>query len=62
MAKFILITGVTQGLGRVLLEEFARGGHTVAGCGRSADLITELSKKYPAPHALRRWMFRKMRL
>jgi len=34
--KIIVITGVTHGLGRAMTEEFARLGHTVAGCGRSA--------------------------
>ena len=51
MPKFIVITGVTQGLGRAMLDGFARGGHTVAGCGRSADSVAELAKKFPAPHA-----------
>lgn len=36
-ARVVVITGVTRGLGRAMAEEFARQGHTVAGCGRSAD-------------------------
>lgn len=35
----IVITGVTRGLGRALMEEFIRGGHLVAGCGRGAGIV-----------------------
>ncbi len=38
----IVITGATRGLGRVLAEGFAQLGHTVIGCGRSAEKIAEL--------------------
>lgn len=50
MAKLIVITGVTRGLGRAMAEEFARLGHTVAGCGRSRNELTQLSSKLGAPH------------
>src|SRR4051812_34792720 len=50
-ARFVLITGVTRGLGRAMVEEFIRLGHTIAGCGRSKSAIAELSRKFPAPHA-----------
>lgn len=46
----ILLTGVTRGLGRALMEEFIRLGHTVIGCGRSGDAIFDLRMTYPAPH------------
>jgi NAD(P)-dependent dehydrogenase (short-subunit alcohol dehydrogenase family) len=49
-AKTILITGVTRGCGLALTEEFARLGHTVLGCGRSADVIAKLGKSFGAPH------------
>ncbi len=49
--KLILLTGATRGLGRALLDEFARSGHTVFGCGRSAEDIAALQAAYPAPHA-----------
>ena len=42
MAKTIVITGVTRGIGRGLASEFDRLGHKVIGCGRSADEIAEL--------------------
>jgi NAD(P)-dependent dehydrogenase (short-subunit alcohol dehydrogenase family) len=48
--KVILLTGVTRGLGRALLDEFARHGHTVLGCGRSADGIAQLSRAFGKPH------------
>lgn len=48
--KLIVITGTTRGLGRAMVEEFAKLGHTVAGCGRSATGISELQDKPGAPH------------
>lgn len=47
----IVITGVTRGLGRALAEEFIRLGHTVAGCGRSAEGIIDLRFAYGPPHS-----------
>jgi NAD(P)-dependent dehydrogenase (short-subunit alcohol dehydrogenase family) len=49
-AKIIVITGATRGCGRALTEEFARLGHTVLGCGRSAADIAKLGKAFGAPH------------
>lgn len=46
----ILLTGVTRGLGRALLEEFTAQGHTVIGCARSADAVRALAERWPAPH------------
>jgi len=46
----IVITGVTRGLGRALADRFISGGHTVIGCGRSAQDIFDLRFTYPAPH------------
>jgi NAD(P)-dependent dehydrogenase (short-subunit alcohol dehydrogenase family) len=49
MGKFIVITGCTKGLGRALAEWFIAEGHTVAGCGRSAEIL-DLRFTHPAPH------------
>jgi NAD(P)-dependent dehydrogenase (short-subunit alcohol dehydrogenase family) len=46
----IVLTGVTRGLGRALLDRFVAAGHLVFGCGRSAELIEGLQKEFPAPH------------
>ncbi len=46
----VVITGATRGLGRALVEEFARLGHTVLGCGRSKKDIDELRGRFPSPH------------
>jgi NAD(P)-dependent dehydrogenase (short-subunit alcohol dehydrogenase family) len=48
--KIVLITGVSRGLGRAMTGEFARLGHVVLGCSRSAGAIEELGKRWPAPH------------
>lgn len=45
----ILITGVTRGLGRALAEWYIANGHTVIGCGRSAEILN-LRFAHPAPH------------
>ncbi|MDD5140774.1 MAG: SDR family NAD(P)-dependent oxidoreductase [Verrucomicrobiales bacterium] len=50
MAKVILITGVSRGLGRAMTEEFIRLGHVVLGCGRSGKEIVQLQKQFPAPN------------
>jgi NAD(P)-dependent dehydrogenase (short-subunit alcohol dehydrogenase family) len=51
MSKWIvLITGVTRGLGRAMVDEFVRQGHTVLGCGRSAEGIEQLRRQVDPPH------------
>ena len=44
-----MITGVTRGLGRALAEWYIANGHTVIGCGRSAEVLN-LRFTFPAPH------------
>jgi NAD(P)-dependent dehydrogenase (short-subunit alcohol dehydrogenase family) len=46
----IVITGVTRGLGRALVDEFIRGGHTVIGCGRGGEAIFDLRMAHQEPH------------
>jgi NAD(P)-dependent dehydrogenase (short-subunit alcohol dehydrogenase family) len=48
--KAIVLTGVTRGLGLALAEGFIERGHTVLGCGRSADAIAALRQRFGAPH------------
>jgi len=43
----VLITGVTRGLGRAMVDEFDRLGHTVFGCGRTRVQIEDLAHAYP---------------
>jgi NAD(P)-dependent dehydrogenase (short-subunit alcohol dehydrogenase family) len=50
MAKTILITGVTRGLGRAMAEEFIRLGHIVLGCGRGQNEIAHLKNEFGPPH------------
>ena len=45
-----MITGVTRGIGRGLALEFARQGHRVFGCGRSAEDIDEVTRVLGEPH------------
>jgi NAD(P)-dependent dehydrogenase (short-subunit alcohol dehydrogenase family) len=48
--RVVLITGVTRGLGRAMVDEFVRLGHTVHGCGRSRDSIEQLRRQVGPPH------------
>jgi NAD(P)-dependent dehydrogenase (short-subunit alcohol dehydrogenase family) len=48
--KIVLITGVTLGLGRAMVDEFARLGHTVLGCGRSQQRTEQLRRQVGPPH------------
>ncbi|OUL32139.1 SDR family oxidoreductase [Nostoc sp. 106C] len=50
MAKLILITGISRGLGYAMTEGFIREGHTVLGCARSQAVIEELSQKFASPN------------
>src|SRR5580700_3667989 len=48
--RLVAITGVTRGLGRALAEGLARAGHTVVGCGRSAEAIAHHGAALGRPH------------
>lgn len=48
-----MITGATRGLGRAMVEEFARGGHVVLGCGRDAAAVGQLRREFGPPHDFR---------
>jgi NAD(P)-dependent dehydrogenase (short-subunit alcohol dehydrogenase family) len=47
---YIVVTGVTRGLGRALALWFMKAGHTVAGCGRSGQEIFDLRFDHPEPN------------
>ena len=53
-AKKIIITGCSRGLGRAMTELFIERGHTVAGCARSTEMVTELSEAHGQPHYFHR--------
>lgn len=48
--KRIVITGVSRGLGRAMVEGFIARGHVVAGCARSAQAVEELRLRFAKPH------------
>jgi NAD(P)-dependent dehydrogenase (short-subunit alcohol dehydrogenase family) len=48
--RIVLVTGVTRGLGRAMVEEFVGLGHTVLGCGRSKKEIEQLRRRFSRPH------------
>jgi len=49
-AKIVIITGVSRGLGEAMVAEFARVGHTVAGCARSPKAVQSLASTYKPPN------------
>lgn len=49
-SKHVVITGVTRGLGRALVDRFIEAGWTVTGCGRSSSAIVELQKEFGPSH------------
>ncbi|KEK24018.1 SDR family oxidoreductase [Bacillus gaemokensis] len=50
IGKLVVITGVTQGLGRAMVDRFHELGWTVAGCGRSQNKIKQLEDQFHALH------------
>ncbi|MGD1978309.1 MAG: SDR family oxidoreductase [Akkermansiaceae bacterium] len=46
----IWLTGCTAGLGRALVSEFTKAGHTVVGCGRNEIALAHLKSEYPDSH------------
>jgi len=46
----IWLTGCTSGLGRALVPEFLKKGHTVVGCGRNEIALEHLKKEFPEGH------------
>ena len=45
-SKVIVITGVTKGLGRAMTTYFLSHGHTVIGCARSQDIISDMKVQF----------------
>ncbi len=50
ISKSVIITGVTEGLGRAMVDRFHELGWNIYGCGRSKDKIEELKKQYSKIH------------
>ena len=45
-SKLIVITGVSKGLGRAMTTYFLSHGHTVIGCARSQDIISDMKVQF----------------
>ncbi|GGE57192.1 SDR family oxidoreductase [Priestia taiwanensis] len=48
--KLVVITGVTQGLGRAMVDRFSELGWIVAGCGRSVEKIEQIKRELSNKH------------
>lgn len=53
MSKRIVLTGVSKGLGRSLVEQFSMDGHRIAGIARSSSAIAELTASCGPEHLFR---------
>ena len=49
-SRFIVVTGVSRGLGKAMAEAFVAAGHRVAGCARSSESIETLQNQLGSPH------------
>ena len=49
-SRRVVMTGVSRGLDREMVEQFISLGHHVAGCARSAQEVARLNDRYGAPH------------
>lgn len=49
-SRAVLISGVTRGLGGAMARRFAELGHTVIGCGRSAEGIANIRSELGSRH------------
>lgn len=49
--RVIVVTGVSRGLGRAMVDGLIQLGHTVIGCARSGDAVGQLSDQYERPHS-----------
>ncbi len=48
--RIIVVTGVTRGLGRAMVDRFVELGHMVIGCGRSEKAIAALNEQHGKSH------------
>ena len=51
-APAVVITGATEGLGRALAEEFARGGHTLLLVARNEAALTRVARDLADAHGV----------
>ncbi len=69
----VVVTGVSKGLGRALVDFFVSEGITVCGCSRNLRELNGLNDKYRAPHTftkvdvrddafVRRWAMRQLEI
>lgn len=46
----IVVTGVSRGLGRAMLDGFMKLGHDVFGCATNADAVSQLRQEFDSDH------------
>jgi short-subunit dehydrogenase len=53
MAKLLVVTGGTKGIGRAILEKFAAGGFDVCTCSRNKSDLETLSRELSARYSVK---------
>ncbi|MCP4190327.1 MAG: SDR family NAD(P)-dependent oxidoreductase [Planctomycetaceae bacterium] len=51
-SRFIVLTGISRGLGNSLFQTLVERGHTLAGCARNEASIQDMRKEYHSDHSL----------
>ncbi|MEW4526500.1 MAG: SDR family oxidoreductase [Maioricimonas sp. JB045] len=46
----VVLTGVSRGLGRAMVDRFVEAGCEVFGCARSGETVLEIARTYGPPH------------
>jgi short-subunit dehydrogenase len=52
LAPAAVITGATQGIGRALVNEFAKGGHTLLLVARTEETLAQIASETAATHGV----------
>lgn len=50
VARQIVISGVSRGLGLAMTSEFIAAGHVVHGCARSAESVARMATRFASPN------------
>lgn len=53
MAKLLVVTGGTKGIGRAILEKFAAGGFDICTCSRSKNDLEKLCRELTDRHGIK---------
>ena len=50
MSRRIVVTGVSRGLGRAMVQQLIERGHTIFGCSRNPEAVASLANSFESGH------------